>query len=198
MRAAGLRRRTRRRGMGAVAALAALALLVALLSGGDDAPKLGPLSLKLGATDPFGFAPAREDEFAARATAGFSRLVYAKSPAGVEATPARTDRWRPRVERTASRHGVDPDTLEALVFLESAGRPDAIAGTDVRAAAGLTQILAETGQNLLGMKMDVRRSQRLTRQTRRAERRAQAGRVRRLAGRRARVDERFDPAKALE
>jgi hypothetical protein len=184
--------------MAAVAALAAVALLIALLSGGDDAPKLGPLSLKPGATDPFGFAPAREDEFAARATAGFSHVVYAKSPGGVEATAARTDRWRPLVERTASRHGVDPDTLEALVFLESAGRPDAIAGTDVRAAAGLTQILAETGQNLLGMKIDVRRSQRLTRQIRRAERRAQAGRVRRLAGRRARVDERFDPAKALE
>src|SRR4051812_37563726 len=172
MRAAGPR--TRRRGMLAVAALAAAAVAIALLSGGDDAPKLGPLSLKPGATDPFGFAPAREDEFAARATAGFSHVVYAKSPGGVEATARRTARWRPLVERTASRHHVDPDALEGLVFLESAGRPDVIAGRDVRAAAGLTQILAETGQNLLGMKIDVARSQRLTRQIRRAERRAPA------------------------
>src|SRR4051812_44778584 len=198
MRAAGLSRRTRRRGMAAVAALAALALLVALLSGGGDAPKLGPLSLKPGATDPFGFAAAREDEFAARATAGFSHVVYAKSPGGVAATAARTDRWRPLIERTASRHQVDPDTLEALVFLESAGRPDVVAGRDVRAAAGLTQILAETGQNLLGMRIDVTRSQKLTRQIRRAERRGRGRRARRLARRRARVDERFNPAKALE
>ena len=36
------------------------------------------------------------------------------------------------------------------MFLESAGRPDAIA-SDTEGAVGLTQILAETGQNLLGM-----------------------------------------------
>jgi soluble lytic murein transglycosylase-like protein len=184
--------------MVAVAALAAVALLIALLTGGDDAPKLGPLSLKPGATDPFGYSPERESEFSARAAAGFSHVVYAKSPGGVVATARRTERWRPLVERTASRHGVDPDTLESLVFLESAGRPDALAGRDVRGAAGLTQILAETGQNLLGMRIDVARSQRLTRQIRRAAARGQAARVRRLQSRRAKVDERFDPARAIE
>jgi soluble lytic murein transglycosylase-like protein len=182
----------------AVAALAAAALLIALLTGGDDAPKLGPLSLKPGATDPCGYSPERESEFSARAAAGFSHVVYAKSPGGVVATAQRTERWRPLVERTASRHGVNPDTLESLVFLESAGRPDALAGRDVRGAAGLTQILAETGQNLLGMRIDVARSQKLTRQIRRAAARGQAARVRRLQSRRAKVDERFDPAKAIE
>src|SRR3954453_5843196 len=103
MRAAGLSPRTRRRGMLAVAALAVVAVAIALLSGGDDAPKLGPLSLKPGATDPFGSPPAREDEFAARATAGLSHVVYAKSPGGGEATAARTGRWRPLIQRTASR-----------------------------------------------------------------------------------------------
>ncbi len=181
-----------------MAALAVVAIAIALLSGGDDAPKLGPLSLKPGATDPFGYSADREDEFSARAAAGFSHVVYAKSPGGVAATARRTDRWRSLVERTAGRHEVDPGTLESLVFLESAGRPDALAGRDVRGAAGLTQILAETGQNLLGMRIDVARSQKLTRQIRRAERRGQAARARRLAARRARVDDRFDPAKALE
>ena len=181
-----------------MAALAAVAIAVALLSGGDDRPKLGPLSLKPGAIDPFGFSPSREHEFAARATAGFSHVVYAKSPGGVAATARRTARWRPLVERTAARHHLDPDLLEALVFLESAGRPDALAGRDVRGAAGLTQILAETGRNLLGMRIDVARSRRLTRQIRRAERRGQAARARRLSARRAKVDDRFDPAKALE
>jgi soluble lytic murein transglycosylase-like protein len=182
----------------AVAVLAAVAIAVALLSGSDDTPKLGPLSLKPGATDPFGFSPSRENEFAGRATAGFSHVVYAKSPGGVAATARRTARWRPLVERTAARHHLDPDLLEALVLLESAGRPDVIAGRDIRGAAGLTQILAETGRNLLGMRIDVARSRRLTRQIARAKRRGQARRARRLSARRARIDERFDPAKALE
>ncbi len=42
------------------------------------------------------------------------------------------------------------------MFLESAGREDAIA-SDTEGAVGLTQILAETGQNLLGMHVDVPR-----------------------------------------
>ena len=67
---------------------------------------------------------ARDREFSARATAGFSHVVYAKSPGGVVATARRTAHWRPLVERTAARHHLDPDLLEALVFLESAGRPD--------------------------------------------------------------------------
>ena len=45
----------------------------------------------------------------------------------------------------------------------SAGRADARASDDLRSAAGLTQILAETGQNLLGLHIDVKASERLTR-----------------------------------
>src|SRR4051794_17955686 len=145
MRVAGSGPRTLRITLLAGAAVAAAAIAVALLTGGDEDPKLGPLSLKPGATDPFGFSAGREREFAARATAGFSHVVYAKSPGGVVATARRTARWRPLVERTAARHHVDPDLLESLVFLESAGRPDVVAGRDIRSAAGLTQILAETG-----------------------------------------------------
>src|SRR3954447_20528378 len=198
MRAAGPGLGRRRRMLWAVAAGAVVAIAIAVLAGGDDAPKLGPLSLKPGATDPFGFSPGRENEFSARATAGFSHVVYAKSPGGVAATARRTARWQPLVERTARRHHVDPDLLEALVFLESAGRPDVVAGRDIRGAAGLTQILAETGQNLLGMRIDVSRSRKLSRQIARAVRRGQLRRARRLSAGRARVDERFDPAKALE
>ena len=86
---------------------------------------------------------------------------------------------------------MNPDLLEALVFLESAGRPDAQAPGGAEAAAGLTQILAETGQNLLGMKVDVERSARYTRRLRAPRQRSAVRRAR------ARVDERFDPAKAL-
>src|SRR4051812_34664945 len=104
MRVAGSGPRTLRIALlagAAGAAGAAVAIAVALLTGGEEAPKLGPLSLKPGATDPFGFSAGREREFAARATAGFSHVVYAKSPGGVVATARRTARWRPLVERPA-------------------------------------------------------------------------------------------------
>ena len=52
--------------------------------------------------------------------------------------------------------------LEAIVFVESAGRPDVIAGNDPADAAGLTQILAQTGQSLLGMHIDLAASRKLT------------------------------------
>jgi hypothetical protein len=108
------------------------------------------------------------------------------------ASATRTARWRPLIDRVARRHRLSPDILEAIVFLESAGRADARASDDLRSAVGLTQILAETGQNLLGMTIDVSASERLTRGILRGHR------VRRREAMRRRVDERFDPAKALE
>src|SRR4051812_374959 len=193
MRAAGPGLGRRRRTLWAVAAGAVVAIAVAVLAGGDDKPKLGPLSLKPGATDPFGYTTSRDREFSARATAGFSHVVYAKSPGGVVATASRTAHWRPLVERTAKRHHLDPDVLEALVFLESAGRPDVVAGRDIRGAAGLTQILAETGQNLLGMRIDVSRSRKLSRQIARAVRRGQLRRGPPPGGRRGGGGERRAP-----
>jgi hypothetical protein len=83
--------------------------------------------------------------------------------------------------------------LEALVFLESAGRPDALTPAGIQGAAGLTQILAETGRDLLGMRVDTRASARYTRRLARAHGR----RVAALQRARARADQRFDPAAAL-
>jgi hypothetical protein len=86
---------------------------------------------------------------------------------------------------------VEADVLEAMVFLESAGYPDARAASDLRGAVGLTQILAETATNFLGMRVDVDASERLTRKIRRR------GPSPALLARRREVDERFDPEKAL-
>jgi hypothetical protein len=87
--------------------------------------------------------------------------------------------------------------VEALVFVESAGRPDAIAGSDPVNASGLTQILAETGSSLLGMHIDLARSRQLTGRIGIAAARGQAGLLMRLERARAKIDDRFDPAKAL-
>ncbi len=46
--------------------------------------------------------------------------------------------------------------MEAMVLLESAGRPEVIAGgTDPATASGLAQIVASTGIDLLGMEIDL-------------------------------------------
>lgn len=173
--------------------LAAAAVAVVLAIGGDDEPPVA--ALPEGAVgdvrDPFVWSEERNEELQQRAAAGYSHVLYAKSPGGVFATAGRVERYRADVERVAAEAGVDPDLLEALVFLESGGRPDARASDDLEGAVGLTQILAETGRNLLQMRVDVEASERLTRGISRGRKVAARERVRR------RVDERFDPRKAL-
>ena len=178
------------------------AMLAAVLLRGD-APAPGvpvvpaaPGSDQAPVPDPFAYDAARETEFVRRAAAGASHVLYARSPGGAAATAARVARWRPQVERAAAQAGVDPDLLEGLVFLESAGRPDAQAG-DLEGAVGLTQILAETGQSLLGMRVDVARSRRLGRRIERALRAGRPAEAARLERVRRAVDERFDPVKSL-
>jgi hypothetical protein len=146
--------------------------------------------------DPFAYDPDQEDALVEHAAAGTSHVLYARSPGGAVATAERVARWRPQVDAAARSAGVAPDLLEGLVFLESAGREDAIAG-ELEGAVGLTQILAETGTNLLGMEIDVARSRRLTRRMGRALRRGRLLAVQELRRERRAVDERFDPVKAL-
>ena len=158
---------------------------------GDDPPSYSPVNLD---DDPWAYSADREDDFERRASAGHSHVVYVKSPGGVLATARRVQRFRDGIQRAADDAGVDPELIEGMVLLESAGRPDAIASDDLEGAVGLTQILAETATNLLGMNVDVRASERLTRRLTRARGPREADRLR---AKRRRVDERFDPQKSL-
>jgi soluble lytic murein transglycosylase-like protein len=177
-----------------VAGIAALAVAL-LLTAGDDPEPLVPGA---GAgTDPLGFEDDEREAFERSAAAGLSHVLYARSPGGAAATARRTAGWRPEIELAADQASVDADLLEALVFLESAGRPDVIAGTDPSAASGLTQILAETAVDLLGLRVDLAASRSLTRRIAAAERRGRSARARDLRAARRRIDERFDPEKAL-
>jgi hypothetical protein len=183
--------------------VASVAGAVALLDRSDTLPRDVPVvPTPPGTTghavpDPYAFDPARSDEFVRRATAGNAHLLYTLSPGGAAATAARTARWRPLIDSTARTAGVSPDTLEGLVFLESAGRPDAVTPAGLDGAVGLTQILAETARNLLGMHVDVAASKLATRRIARARRRGNAKRVAALERRRAQVDQRFDPRAEL-
>jgi len=162
------------------------------------APAPGGGSGEQGLPDPFAWDPEREDEFVSRAAKGTSHLLYTLSPGGVAESAQRVERWRPQIERAAEHAGVNPDTLEGLVFLESAGRDDAVTPNGIEGAVGLTQILAGTGTDLLDMQVDTRRSAQLGRRIDRERSRGHEDKVRKLRAERAKVDERFDGAKALE
>jgi len=193
-----------RRGRTAVVVLAlalvAVAALVGFVSasgiGGDDLPvELDGVSAE---EEPVAYDAARRPEFEARAAAGSAHVVFANSPEGATATAKRVARYRDEIEAATAGSETDPDLLEAIVYLESAGRPEVIAGKDPELAAGLVQIVASTGISLLGMDVDLARSRRLTREAQRALRRDDIDAVERLLAARARVDERFDPREALE
>lgn len=184
--------------MAVAAVTLAVAVLVAVLSGGGPPPlPLPGIGRPARPGDPFAYIPSRQADFVARATAGSAQVLFTKSPDGAFATAQRVAAFRRLIDRAAAGTGIDPDTLEAIVFLESAGRPDAIAGTDPADAAGLTQILAQTGQSLLGMRIDLPMSRKLTAEIDTAYALGQSARVIRLERRRAQIDDRFDPAKAL-
>ena len=178
--------------------LAAGGALSLLAVTGDGPPESGPVTVDPDEPDPFAYDPGREEEFVERATAGHSHVLYEKSPGGVLATARRVERWRPLVEEQATISTVDPDLLEAMVFLESAGDPHARASDDLEGAVGLTQILAETATSLLGMRVDVEESERLTRRIVKADERGDAARAERLRARRREIDERFEPSDALQ
>jgi hypothetical protein len=144
-----------------------------------------------------GYRPGQASAFIARATAGEAYPLYIKSPGGAIATAARVAHFRALIEHATAGTQVDPRLLEGIVFLESAGQPNVIAGGDPAGAAGLTQIEAATGQTVLGMKINLAASRRLTGQINVALSRGMNARASALERQRARIDQRFDPAAEL-
>jgi soluble lytic murein transglycosylase-like protein len=185
----------------AVAVVAGIGATLLLDRGGEQrlVPGAGapPGSGGANAVDPLTYTPRREAQLVGAAARGSAHVIYAKSPGGARASAARTARYRPLIEQVARADGLDADTLEAIVLLESAGRPDAVADPRLDGAVGLTQILAETGRALLRMRVDPAAARRLTRSIARASRRGQAATAARLRARRRRIDERFDPVQSI-
>src|SRR4051794_21207097 len=116
----------RRLALAAGVLLAAVAVVLVVRTRGDD-ENVPVVPTPPGAqhgepvADPLAWTPRRSDDFARRAAAGTSHLLYERSPGGVAVSAVRTMRFRPLVERAAKAAGVSADRLEALVFLESAG-----------------------------------------------------------------------------
>jgi hypothetical protein len=191
----------RARRAGLVGALVVVAIVVAVLTsaggGGGGGGLLAGGGGVGGTVDPLAYDPADEAAFEAAAAAGLSHVIYTKSPGGVAASAARTESFAGLAAKAAAGGPVGASTLEAIVMLESAGRPAVIAGADPSAAAGLTQIVAGTATQLLGMHVDLAASRRLGAEIGAAMARGQTARVAGLEADRARVDQRFDPSAAL-
>jgi hypothetical protein len=173
-----------------------VAAVLAAISSGESPPVLVPRQ-DLGAGDPLAFSEKQEGALERSAAFGLAHVLYAKSPGGVVVSATRTAGFRPLVEAATKGTPIDADLLEAMVLLESGGRPDVIAGSDAARAAGLTQILAETARNFLKMRVELAVSRRLTRGIDAAVRGGDEAAAERLRERRRRVDARFDPARAL-
>ena len=137
--------------------------------------------------DPFAYDPDREREFVRRAAAGTSHVLYVRSPGGAPAT-RRARRPLAAAGRAAARQaGVRPGLARGPRLPRERRAPRRRTPGGLEGAVGLTQILAETGQHLLGMHVDVAaQPARLTQRIARAERRGRADRVARLEARRAR------------
>ena len=181
--------------------IAALILVIAVVSSGvgggiAPAPKPG-IFAATGASDPFAYRSSLGSRLVSRATAGNAQVLFTDSPGGAMATAARVAAYRPMVDRATAGTSISPDLLEGLMFVESAGRPDVIAGSDVSDAAGLTQILAATGQTLLGMHIDLAHSRRLTGEINAVAAGTRRGRLAPLLAQRAAADDRFNPAREL-
>ena len=186
----------------ALAAVALAALALALGLGQRDPLELDVARIARKASaaaapesDPLAWSASRQGEFERRAAIGASHVIYEMSPGGVLASAERTAAFRPEIEAAAVRHGVDPDTLEAVIFLESAGRPEVIAGPTPEAASGLAQIIPSTATELLGMEVDLGASIALTERIGDSDGPRETDR---LLAERARVDERFDPERAID
>ncbi len=170
--------------LAALTTVAALAVVVAVLLQGETA-------------DPFAYSPANQSRFERDAAAGESHLLYANSPGGAVATARRVVALDGPIRVAAAASHVPPALLEGIVYLESGGRANAVAGADPSAAAGVSQILPVTARNLLGLHVDLAASRRLTAQILAAEHAHDAGLAGRLERQRAKVDERFEPARSL-
>lgn len=136
-------------------------------------------------------------DLAEAATFGAAHVLYENLPGGAVASARRTARFRAQIDDAVDGTDVDADLLEALVLLESGGRPEVVVGGDPANAAGLTQILAGTATDFLDMRVDLPESRRLYRAIDEARAAGNTFEEETLRVERRLVDDRFDPQKAI-
>jgi hypothetical protein len=138
---------------------------------------------------------ALDAPLAVDAARAFDRGLFVSGPGAVE-TAAQVAAWRPLVDRAAQGSSVNPNLLEAMVFVESGGSSTVIAGHDPTAPVGLTQ-LSKAQATQLHMPLHLGSSRRLTRMIWTASREGRSRKVARLEARRRVRDARFAPLASL-
>jgi Transglycosylase SLT domain len=194
-RRACARRRLRLTLAGVTAAVIVAVVLIVTLGGSSlsgappaaDAPETGAGGL-------FHYDASQSAQYTARATAGNGQVLFSKSPGGAIATAKRVAAFRSMIEHAVAGTNIPADALEGLVFLESAGLPDAAVAGNPANAAGLTQILPSTATSLLHMHVDISASRRLLAEIAQTH---DATRLRSLQRQLQAADQRFDPGEAL-
>jgi Transglycosylase SLT domain/Family of unknown function (DUF5715) len=124
------------------------------------------------------------------AAVGVDRPFFTASPDRIAATAARVAQWRRLVVRATRGSGFSPNLVEALVYVESGGRPEAVSGS----SAGLTQLPAWTARRYLHLHVNAGRSRRLTRQIANARSYVRARQLQRW---RVRYDQRYSAAASI-
>ena len=168
------------------------ALVVALVGAGLL------LTYRGGAEEAVEVEELRWAELADAAVFGASHVLYENLPGGVVAAAQRTARFRPKVNAAVEGTDIDPELVEALILLESGGRPEVVVGNDPVNASGLTQILAGTATDFLDMRVDLAKSRRLFGEIDQARRDDDRFTEETLRVERREIDERFNPTKAIE
>jgi hypothetical protein len=138
---------------------------------------------------------ALDEPLAADAARAFGRGLFVTGPGAVE-TAAQVAAWRPLVNRAAQGTSVDPNLLEAMVYVESGGSSSVIGGRDPSSPAGLTQ-LSKAQATRLHLPFHLGASRRLTRMIWTAYREGRSRKVARLEARRRVRDARFAPLASL-
>jgi hypothetical protein len=183
----------------ALAGVAVIVIVVVVLVvtlGGSSLSGAPPASNapETGARGLFHYDASKSAEYTARATTGNGQVLFSKSPGGAVATAARVAAFAPMIEHAVAGTSIPASVIEGLVFLESAGLPNAAVADNPANAAGLTQILPSTATSLLHMHVDVAASRRLLAEIAQTH---DATKLRSLQRQLEAADQRFDPAAAL-
>lgn len=136
-----------------------------------------------------------DEPLAADAARAFGRSLILSGP-GALATAARVAAWRPLVVRATSGSSVDPNLLEAMVYVESGGSSSVIAGHDPSSSVGLTQLSGAQARTV-HLPFHLGASRRLTRMIWTAYREGRPVKASRLEARRRVRDARFAPLASL-
>ena len=116
--------------------------------------------------------------------------------------PQRIMFFSPAILEAAEKYQIPPEDIAGILYLESAAHPEKCARPfNVRSACGIAQIEYDTAVNYLGLKVDLKKSQRISKKINKMLATGaswDSPKLNELLQERRRVDDRFDPYKSID